>query len=230
MATMYELLMDLPLFKGASREHISKLIGATKLHFLKYPAGETMIRAGEECTHLTFLLSGKVRATMENADGRFAVSQTLVGPTAISPDFLFGRYTQYPSEIVSLEDVSALKIAKNDYIKLLNADNVFLLNFLNIISANDQKNIHGILSLTSGEIDERIAFWVSSLTQPGSEDIVLKCRKRELNAIFGVSRSVFETGLLSMKERGLIDYTTRDLTVLDRKRLLDLLHKNHEVD
>lgn len=228
MPTMFEQLMNLPLFRGASHEKLAQIVGQTKLHFLKYPEGETIIRAGEPCHHLTFVLSGKVRAIIENANGRFSVGQTLSAPAVLSPDFLYGRYTSFPADITAKNDVSILKISKNDYTRILASDTVFMFNYLNAVSANAQKAVHGLLSLTTGEIDERIAFWIAALTQPGATEIVLKCRKRDLCTLFGTQRSAFEAGLLSMKERGLIDYTTNELSVIDREKLMALLVYNHE--
>ncbi len=228
MATMFEQLMNLPLLRGVSQTRISAIVGNTKLHFLKYPAQETLVRAGDPCTHLTFVISGKVRMTAVNASGRFVVGQTLKAPAVLSPDFLFGRHTSYPGTVVAIDDVSVLKIAKQDYTHLLSSDPVFLFNYINMVAANAQKSVEGIMSLTTGEIDERIAFWISALTQPGSADIVLTCRKRDLCSLFGVQRGVFEAGLQSMKERGLIDYTNHEFSVRDRQNLLSLLEQNHE--
>ena len=60
MSSMYETIMELPLFKGVSHDKISELIETTKFHFLKYGNGETIIESGETCTHLRFLVSGSI--------------------------------------------------------------------------------------------------------------------------------------------------------------------------
>ncbi|MBO4943487.1 MAG: Crp/Fnr family transcriptional regulator [Muribaculaceae bacterium] len=228
MASTFELLMELPLFKGVSLTTISNVVGAAKFHFLKYPAGETIIREKDACTHLTFVIAGSVRLTLVNANGRFAVNQTLTAPAVIAPDFLFGRVTTYPCTVEALDDVSILKISKIDYTNILTTDPVFLFNYLNTLSVNAQKSVDGIMSLTTGEIDERIAFWIIALTQPGSTDIRLSCRKRDLCSLFGVPRTVFNNGLESMKKRGLIDYNNNELMVNDRTAMLDLLLDTHE--
>lgn len=228
MASMFELLMELPLFKGVSHSRLAQVVGEAKFHFLKYPAGETIVRAREACTHLAFVISGKVESTIVNANGRFSVRQTLTAPAVISPDFLFGRVTEYPCTVTALESTSILKISKADYIKILYSDEVFLFNYMNTLSMNAQKALEGILSLTTGEIDERIAFWIIALTQPGSTDIRLSCRKRDLCSLFGVQRAAFELGLASMHERGLIDYSNTELQVHSRQEMLKLLLQNHE--
>lgn len=225
---MFELLMELPLFRGVSRERIANTVGAAKFHFLKYPTGEPVVTAGEQCRHITFVISGSVRSTVVNANGSFAIAQTLNAPAVIAPDFLFGRVTNYPGTVVALEPTSILKISKNDYIKILYSDQVFMFNLLNILSANAQKSLDGILSLTNGDIDERIAFWIIALTQPGGTDIKLTCRRRDLCSLFGVQRSTFESTLERMKKDGLIDYTPTELSIIDRNEMLKLLRNNPE--
>lgn len=230
MKSMFELLMNLPLFKGVSHNRIAEIVGEVKLHFLKYPAGEVVTRVGESCDHLTFVISGSVRLYIENDSGRFAVYQTLKAPAVITPDFMFGRFTKYPCTVEAVESTGILKISKQDFVNILAKDSVFLFNYLNTLSVNAQKSMKGILWLTNGSIDERIAFWIIALTQPGSTDIRLVCRKRDLCSLFGVQRATFEAGLKDMKDRGLIDYTTKELFIHNRTDLLRLLEHASESD
>lgn len=228
MSSMFELLMNLPLFRGVSRSRIAEVVGSAKFHFLKYPKGETVVRAGEECTHLAFVISGSVRSEISNSSKRFSVSQTLKAPSAIAPDFLFGRTTRYPGTVVALTDCSILKISKVDYIRILNADQVFMFNFLNTLSVNAQKALDGILALTSGGLDERIAFWIIALTQPGSEDIELTCKTRDLCNLFSVQRNVFDAACHEMEQRNLISYSPRKIEIVDRREMLSLLERQSE--
>ena len=228
MSSMFELLMNLPLFRGVSRSRIAEVVGSAKFHFLKYPKGETVVRAGEACTHLAFVISGSVRSEISNSSKRFSVSQTLKAPSAIAPDFLFGRTTRYPGTVVALTDCSILKISKVDYIRILNADQVFMFNFLNTLSVNAQKALDGILALTSGGLDERIAFWIIALTQPGSEDIELTCKTRDLCNLFSVQRNVFDAACHEMEQRNLIRYSPRKIEIVDRREMLSLLERQSE--
>lgn len=228
MSSMFELLMNLPLFRGVSRSRIAEVVGSAKFYFLKYPKGETVVRAGEECTHLAFVISGSVRSEISNSSKRFSVSQTLKAPSAIAPDFLFGRTTRYPGTVVALTDCSILKISKVDYIRILNADQVFMFNFLNTLSVNAQKALDGILALTSGGLDERIAFWIIALTQPGSEDIELTCKTRDLCNLFSVQRNVFDAACHEMEQRNLIRYSPRKIEIVDRREMLSLLERQSE--
>lgn len=223
MDSMYEILMQLPLFKGVSFNRISEIIERTKFHFLKYLPGQTIVQASEPCTHIKFIISGSARVSVVNSNARFKVSQTLSAPAVIAPDFLFGRATNYPCTATAIDTVGIMQIAKSDYVKILNSDPVFLFNFLNTLSMNAQKAIDGVLALTTGSLEERIAFWIIALTQRDGTDIVLSCRQRDLYTLFGVQRSSFINTLESLKQRELIDFTPNEIKITSRQGMVDLL-------
>lgn len=227
-SSMFETLLQLPLFKGVSHERIADIVGKAKFHFLKYLPGTEFVQAGEQCTHLKFVLSGDVRLTVSNNDGRFSVSQTLSGPDVVAPDFLFGRATVYPCSGVALTPVSILQIEKADYLKILTMDQVFMLNYLNYLSMNAQKAVDGVLALTTGSIEQRIAFWIISLSQPTGRDVVLECRQRDLYSVFGVQRTTFINALESMRAAGLIDYSPERIEIHNRRDMLDVLLRHPE--
>ncbi len=228
MDQMYQLLMGLPLFSGVTYEKMLEIIGNTKFHFLKFLGGETFIAEGEQCTHIKFIISGKVRVSIANHDRRFTVSQTLTAPDVVAPEYIFGRSTVYPCSVVALEPTGVLQISKADYMKILNSDTIFLINYLNLLSMNAQKAVDGILSIATGSLEERIAFWIVALTQRGGTDITMTCRQRDLYSLFGVQRSSFISTLDDMKARGLIDYSQTEIRVRNRRALIDILHSSVE--
>ncbi|MBD5313113.1 MAG: Crp/Fnr family transcriptional regulator [Duncaniella sp.] len=224
--SMYENLMGLPLFNGVSYNRISEIVGSTRLAFSKYLPGEKILDAGDPCTRMMFVIGGSVRLTVRNSTDRFVVTQTLEAPTVVSPDYLFGRNTLYPATVTAIDTVSIMQIDKNDFISIIRSDEVCLFNYLNYISTNAQKAIDGVLALTSGSLEERIAFWIIALTQRDGKDITLSCRQRDLYTLFGVQRSSFISTLDGMKERGLIDYTSTEIRVLSRTDLRSVLLKS----
>ena len=228
MDSMFDILMELPLFKGVSKEQMEKTVGSAKFHFLKYLPGSTIFREGDPCTDLAFIISGTVKITIVNPDGRFSVTQSLEARDVISPDFLFGRLTCYPGTIEAVDTVSLLLIPKSDYIKILLSDQVFLFNYLNLLSMNAQKAVEGILAVSTGNLAERIAFWISALTQPRSFDIELVCRQRDIVGLFGVPRTTLRATLEELKEQGLIDYSLYGIKVKDRQAMLALLSNHSE--
>jgi len=226
--SMFERLSEIPFFRGASKDLMERTVGMAKFHFLKYDAGQTIVTTGEPCSHARFVLDGSVRISIENADGRFRIGQTLTAPDVISPDFLFGHTTLYPGTVTAIGIVNTVQISKNDLIKILQSDSIFLYNMLNYLSMNSQKCIDGILSLSTGSIEERIATWVVAMTQPTSSDITLSCRQRDLYSVFGVQRSSFFTTLDHLRDRGIITYSTGEIQVLDRRAMLSIMRHGLE--
>ncbi len=223
MDSMYEILMSLPLLNGVSRNRILEIVGKTKFHFLKYLDGEKVISTGDPCTHIKFVLSGAVRSTISNSNGRFKVSQTISAPSVIAPEFLFGKSPFYPSTATAIGPTGILQIAKQDYLNMLTTDKVFMFNFLNLLSSSTQRSIEGLLAVTNGSLEERIAYWIIALTQRDGTDITMLCRQRDLYSTFGVQRSSLIAALESLKERGIIEYNTSEIIVKSRAELSKLL-------
>lgn len=223
MSSIFDTIMSLPLFRGVTRERIADIVGTTKFHFLKYLPGSTIIHAGDNCTHLVFIIAGAVRMVTTNSNGRFRIAQTLHSGDAIMPYFLYGRNTHYPCDVTALETCNILQIDKTDYLRILNADPIFLINLLNIIATGAQNAIDGVLSVATGSLEERLAVWIVCMTQPNATDIVLSCRQRDLYSVLGVQRNSFITTMISMQERGLIEYSNDAITVRDRRALQNLI-------
>ncbi len=194
---MYETLMSMPLFAGVSRQRMSEIIGKYKFHFLKFNPGETIATEGEMCTHLKSVIAGNVRVTVKNKDQRFQVAQTL--------------------------SAGILQLDKTDFLNIINSDPIFLFNYLNILSVNAQRSIEGVLALTSGTLEKRIAYWIVALTQTNGKDIVLQCRQRDMYTVFGVPRQPLISALDHMTQAGIITYTPREITVLNRRALSAIL-------
>ena len=70
---------------------------------------------------------------------------------------------------------------------------------------NAQKSVDGILALSSGNLEERIAFWIIALTQSSGSDIKISCRQRDLYSLFGVQRTSFFATLFPCSSIGTAD-------------------------
>ena len=225
MNSMFDTLKTLPLFKGVSDDQMSEVVGKTRFHFFKYLPDTEFIREGDPCTAFNFILDGAVKISVFNSDKRFKVTQVLRAPDVIFPDFMFGRYTDCPGNVTSVETTKILQVSKSDYLNILSQDSVFLINYLNMLSLNGQKSFGGVLALTTGSIEERIAFWVVALTQSSATDITIECRQRDLYSVFGVQRTSFIAALESMKTRGLIDFMPDRIIIKSRRAMVDVLKR-----
>ena len=207
MDSMYDVLLQLPIFQGVSRNKISELIEKMKFHFLKYPDGEKIVTSGEECNHLKFLISGEIRSELITQNEKMRITELIQAPNVIAPDHLFGRDTYFPANLYAVGTVGIMQIEKASV----------------ILSRRSQKALESFTALSSNDLKERLAFWVLSLTQQKSVDIRIICKQKDLYAFFGVQRSVFLSTLDELKEDGIIDYNAKEIIILDRSRLKDML-------
>lgn len=221
MEKMFEKMMKLPLFQGASHERMESLIEKLPFHFLKFQDGEKIIAAGDECTHLRFIVSGSVKVITHGQMPRVYVSQVLDSPNVIGPDYLFGRDTVYPYEVQALGTCGILQLRKNDYIDVLQSDKVFLFNILNYLSRNFQNHMRLLLSQSSGQLAERLCSLILSLTTAHSRDIKITFRQKELCLLMGARRTSLINALEEMKKLGMINYSASEIMVVDRKLLLN---------
>ena len=49
METMFDTLLQLPLFQGLCHEDFTSILDKVKLHFIKHKVGETIIESGSPC-------------------------------------------------------------------------------------------------------------------------------------------------------------------------------------
>ncbi len=223
---MFEVLMDLPLFQGISRDKLSGLIEKTPFHFLKFKDGEEVIAANSTCTHVKFVISGEVSVEVPCRNLRVKVVQQLSSPNILGHDYLFGRKTIYPYDVLSHGECGILQISKPDLINILHSDNIFLFNILNMLSRNSQNNADMLLSLSTGSIFERFAFFVVSLTQHNAHDIRIKYKQKDLCTLLGIQRSSFINAMDRLVDDEIIDYSLSEIKVLDRRALLDIVHSS----
>ena len=211
--------MQLPLFHGVSAQQLSALVEKMPFHFLKFSDGERIIDEGDTCTHVRFVVSGKVRVSMRFTNLKVTIEQTLEAPNVLGPDYLFGLDTSYPFNVTAEGECGIMQLRKSDYVNIVQADKVFLFNILNYLSRNSQRFTAGVLAMKQGSVTERIALIVSILTTQLSSDITISFLQKDLCTLLGTQRTTLIHALDILKDEGIIDYTTTQITILNLSAL-----------
>ena len=223
MNSMYQQLMQLPLFQGVSADNITQLVEKLPFHFLKYRNGEQVLEAGDVCTHIKFIVSGKVRMEIPFNGLKVSLIQTLSTPNVLAPEYLFGRGTVYPYHAVADGSCGILQLRKSDYIKMINSDKVFLFNILNYLSSGSQRGVASVLSVKDGSVAEHLAMLVDMLTVSGATDITLRFKQKDLCTLLSTQRTTLVTSLDKLSEQGILEYDSNELRVLEYRELMDLI-------
>lgn len=223
MESIYQVLMQLPLFQGVSRNKLSEVIEKTRFHFLKYNNGELAVSRSEQCSHFKFLLSGSLRCESCTYDGKVRISQVIHAPNIIAPEHIFGKSTHYPANYYATDSAGLMQIDKATFLSFMQNEPIFLINLLNILSRRSQKTKEAILSISTGDMKERLAFWVLCLTERKATDIRIIAKQRDLYGYFGVQRAALLNALAELKQEKIIDFTPTEVAILDRSALRELL-------
>ena len=112
---MYDNLLLLPLFQGLSKNNLTTIIEKVKFHFHTYEEGETIIRQGDDCRQLCFLMNGEVTAQITDPTHGFSITEVLEAPFNIELYSLYGMHTRYQATYTARTKVNLLTIDK-DYI------------------------------------------------------------------------------------------------------------------
>lgn len=222
MNSMYQQLMQLPLFQGVSAEKITALVEKLPFHFLKYRNGEQVFAAGDPCTHIKFIVSGQVRLETAFSNLRVTMCQTISNPHVLAAEYLFGRDTVYPFTAISDGACGILQLRKSDYIKMISSDKVFLFNILNYLSSGSQRSLASPLSVKNGSAAERLANLVDALAISGAKDISFQYKQKDLCALLGTQRTTLVAMLDKLSEMEVLDYDSNKLTILDMQGLLNV--------
>ena len=225
MNSMYQQLMQLPLFQGVGTEKITALVEKLPFHFLKFRNGEQIFAVGDPCTHIRFIVSGKVRLETPCTQLRVLLQQTLATPHVLAAEYLFGRETTYPYTAVADGPCGILQLRKSDYIKMICSDKVFLFNILNYLSSGSQRCSSFMLDLKTGSVTERLAMLVESLTFSGSTDVVLRFKQKDLCVLLGTQRTTLISTLDKLTDEDILDYDSNTLRILDRAKLANYINQ-----
>ena len=225
MNSMYQQLMQLPLFQGVSTDVITALVEKLPFHFLKFRNGEQIFAAGDQCSHIRFIVSGRVRLETPCDHLRVSLLQTLETPHVLAAEYLFGRETTYPYSAFADGPCGILQLRKSDYIKMLAFDKVFLFNILNYLSSGSQRNTASILAINDGSVVERLAMIVDALTVTGATDVAVRFKQKDLCVLLGTQRTTLIASLDKLADEDIVDYTSNELRVLDLSRLAEFIHK-----
>ncbi len=222
---MYQQLMQLPLFQGVSSDRITALVEKLPFHFLKFRNGEQIFAAGDQCTHMRFIVSGQVRLETPFDCLRVSLLQTLPSPHVLAAEYLFGRETTYPYSAVADGPCGILQLRKSDYVTMLGSDKVFLFNILNYLSSGSQRNSSSYVAIKENSVIDRLAMMMDSLVIAGATDVVLRFKQKDLCTLLGTQRTTLISSLDKLVDEEIIDYDSNGLRVLDQSKLADYIKK-----
>ncbi len=220
MDTMFETLLQLPLFQGLAQEDFTNILGKVKLHFVRHKPGEVIATAGDVCDKLTFVLRGRAGFSKEASDGSYRFVEYFDAPCVIEPHSLFGMNTVYVSTCMAQTECHTVSVSKQFVLRELMRYEIFWLNYMNIVS-NRAQTLHAKLwaGFPDG-MEARVRHFLLSHMERLSGEKMLKIKMETLARILNETRLNVSRTLNSMQERGLVELRRGEVLVPEAAYLL----------
>ena len=115
---IFDKLLQFPLFQGMSRDDLEIVAGHTRFGFLKLAAGKTVMKSGDACHQLYFLINGSMKVRSFADDYGYHVEEQIAAPYIIQLESVFGYYQRYTRDFIAQTDVNFLTIDKEEVVRL----------------------------------------------------------------------------------------------------------------
>lgn len=217
---IYDKLLQFPLFQGMSRDDLEIVAGHTRFGFMKVVAGRQVIRAGDPCTHLYFLINGTLKIETFSDDNHYSVTEQMSSPYILQQESIFGYYQRFTHNYSALTDANFLTLDKEEVVRLSEDFLVFRLNLMNHFATQTQKLIQWQWRRSPQSLQERIVrfFLQHSLYPAGAKTfhILMKRLAEEVND----SRLDVSRVLNRMQADGLLELYRGRIEIPQLERLL----------
>lgn len=219
---MYEMLMDLPLFKGVGKDQISYFLEKTNIDFLNYPDSATVVDCGDPVKMIKFVISGRVRIIHPLDSASISVEEIAGFGRVLGAERLFGITTGYPYRVEALGKTSVMEFSKEQYVNLLHSDRIYILNFFNYLSLRAQRPVEAMMHYSHDDIRSRLCVLISMLTDPGSAGLAINATDEALAGYCGKTREEVSSWKGAAQEAGLITVSEGCIRIRSRMEFLDV--------
>ncbi len=215
MNTMFDTLLQLPLFQGLSQDDFTAIVGKVKLHFDKHEAGKTVIRSGDPCDRLAFLLKGELASKTVSDQGTYSFTEFVQAPYLIEPQSMFGLRTNYIATYAAHTDINTVCVSKPFVLNELFRYEIFRLNYLNIISSRAQNMYKRLWAETEDSTEKRIVHFILEHSERPTGRKVLKIKMEDLARFISDTRLNVSKALNKMQAKGLMELHRGEVVVFD---------------
>ena len=221
---MFEIISRSPFFRGLQPTELEEMFSKIVYSVKTFPKGQLIAQRDEEVKNLCVLVQGSVKGEMVDFTGKVVKIEEMHAPMPIAHAFIFGEKNRFPVDVVAIDEVKMLFIPKSEVIRLLQGSSVILGNYLNAISNRAQFLSSKLWFLSFRTIREKVAQYLLSLTQESKSDrVTISKSQGELAEFFGVTRPSLARVFSEMEQEGLIVVERKEITIKNRKGLVDML-------
>lgn len=218
-----ESILNCPLFYGLDELYLRNLLSNTVSEIRYFKKGETIARQGDVISFLYLLVKGVARTEMITKEGNVVEIEFIDPVRPLAPAFIFADNNRFPVDVISMENSTVYYIPKKDWLNEMMSNEALLVNFLQLNSNMTVFLSNKVQMLSIKSLKGKFALFILENTTIENNSFVLKRTQTQLAEYFGVQRPSLARTLGELINEGVISLYKRELTVLDRRKLEQLI-------
>lgn len=205
MESIYDLLLELPIFKGMGCDRLFRILERVHLDFYRVEPGEAIAQVGDHSNNMVCVLNGKYDRVHSLFGGSLVLRVAETAPNVIGVERLFGLDTKLRVDYIASSRCGLMSFSKKQYLDMLSADRIAMLNILNYLAAAS----HRMNMLSRDGNDGRLHIllrWMFALMSCRRDELLfIEGKDKPLLDLMGCNNPSGEKELLELIGRGVID-------------------------
>lgn len=211
--SMYDKLLQLPLFQGLCQDDFTSILEKVKLEFNKYNNGTYIARQDALCKRLIFVLEGVIRSESTDNEHGYVLFETLESPLVIEPYSLFGMFPRYTASYYPVQEASTVSLDKSYILSELSKYEIFQLNYMNVLSNRAQNVYRKLWNTHIGNTQDKIVnFLQLRCTKPTGEK-TLQIKMEDLASLIDDTRINVSKVLNKYQDEGLVQLKRKEIHI-----------------
>lgn len=212
-----------PLFFHLSKEEIDEILERSVSEVREVDKGNYVVRQGDTVQSLYLLMDGLVRTEMVNKEGNVLEIEFIEPVRPLAPAFLVAAENHYPVDVVTAEKSVFYIIRKSMWMKEMMQNEMLMTNFMKVNSNMTVFLSKKVQMMSIKSLKGKLSLYILENTTPQQKSFILRRTQTQLAEYFGVQRPSLARTLAEMIREGAISLNKRELEVLDRKKLEEVV-------
>ncbi len=214
-----DLLLSLPLFRGADTEKLESSIQSGDFHCHTYATGDVVYSPEADEKKLIIIRSGE--ASVYTADSsRSMLLRRLGEGKTVGVANLFSDES-FVSRIIADKKCETVEISAANFKKLLESDSAILHNYISFLSNKICYLNKKIVTLTAGSAERRLAVFLDShASEIGNDSFTLPVPMNSLAEMLNLGRASLYRAADKLEADGFITRDGKNITLVSKEQML----------
>lgn len=217
--TMFEKILQLPIFQGLTQKEIEDIMSRIRLDFVNYQAGDEIVMQDDPCRGLIYIINGEIASEYRDSQGQFTLTEQLSPIGVIEPYNMFGMFQKYSRTYFFKTDGCTLTIDKAIVLKHLMTNHIIKINLLNIICNRYQQTQKLLCEFPDDNIRNKLVKFILSHSSTGKGQKEIHIKMTDIAAIIHETRLNVSKTLNTLQQQGLVSLQRNMLLIKNIKDL-----------